>query len=216
MKRIFIILLCLTMSFLLYGQRPVTLGVKAGISLANQRYRITPIKYTIKTEPIAGPAITLFVEAFRGDHFSFQADIAYCVKGSRSTTQSVTVNHLDNDRIIVNEGEMTKSVFRYLSITPMARYRFGKDHLVPYLLLGPRLDMQLRYSSDSDYPLTGQNGSVLGLTGGVGLEFTLLRAALFTEILYLPDLTPVTGEDPLQVKNHMVSITVGVRLLNFD
>jgi len=76
--------------------------------------------------------------------------------------------------------------------------------------------MQLRYSSDSDYPLTGQNGSVLGLTGGVGLEFTLLRAALFIEILYLPDLTPVTGEDPLQVKNHMVSITVGVRLLNFD
>jgi hypothetical protein len=212
MKRSIIILVCLTGSTLLYGQRPVSLGVKAGISLANQRYRITPIEYTIETEPIAGPAITLFVEAFRGDHFSFQADIGYSVKGSRSSTQSVTVNHLDNDRIIVNEGKMTKSLFHYLSIAPMARYRLSKDQLVPYFLLGPRLDILLRYTSDSDYPLTGQNDFVTGLTGGVGLEFTLQRTALFTEILYLPDLTPVTGEDPLLVKNHLISITVGVRL----
>jgi len=216
MKRSIIILLCLAGSFLLYGQRPVSLGIKAGISLANQRYRITPIQYTIETEPVAGPAITLFVEAFRGDHFSFQADIAYSVKGSRSTTRSVTVNHLDNDRIIVNEGEMTKSLFRYLSIAPMARYGLNSDHLSPYFLLGPRLDILLRYSSDSDYPLTGQNGSILGLTGGVGLEFTLLQLPVFGEILYLPDITQVTGEDPLQVKNRMISITVGVRLLNFD
>jgi hypothetical protein len=214
MKQTLIILVCLAGPFLLYGQRPVTLGVKAGISLANQRYRITPIEYTIETEPIAGPAITLFVEAFRGDHFSFQADIGYSVKGSRSSTQSVTVNHLDNDRIIVSEGEMTRSLFRYLSIAPMARFSFNSDHLAPYFLLGPRLDMQLRYSSDSDYPLTRLNGSILGLTGGMGIEFTLQRAALFTEILYQPDLTPVTGEDPLLVKNHMISITVGVRLLN--
>jgi len=216
MKRIFIILLCLTGSFLLYGQRSVTLGIKAGISLANQHYRITPIEYRIETEPITGPAITLFVEAFRGDHFSFQADLAYSVKGSRSSTQSVTVNHLDNDRIIVTEGEMTKSVFRYLSVAPMARYRFGKDQLVPYFILGPRLDMQLTYTSDSDYPLTGQNGAILGLTCGVGLELTLQRVAVFTEILYLPDLTPVTGEEPLMVTNQMISLTVGVRLLNSD
>ena len=216
MKRSFIILLCLTGPFLLYGQHPLSIGVKAGVSLANQRYRITPIEYTIETEPIAGPVVTLFVEAFRGDHFSFQADIGYSVKGSRSSTQSVTVNHLDNDRIIVNEGEMTRSLFRYLSIAPMARYSFNSDHLAPYFLLGPRLDILLRYSSDSDYPLTEQNDFISGLTGGVGLEFTLQRTALFTEILYLPDLIPVTGEDPLLVKNHLISITVGVRLLNSD
>jgi len=126
------------------------------------------------------------------------------------------VNHLDNDRIIVTEGGMTKSVFRYLSIAPMARYRIDKGHLVPYFLLGPRLDMLLRYSSDSDYPLTGQNGFILGLTGGVGLEFSLQRTAVFTEILYQPDLSPVTGEDPLLVNNHMISLTLGVRLLNSD
>jgi hypothetical protein len=214
MKRTLIIIVCLAGPFFLYGQRPVTLGVKAGISLANQRYRITPIEYTIETEPIAGPAITLLVEAFRGDHFSFQADIGYSVKGSRSSTQSVTVNHLDNDRIIVSEGEMTKSVYRYLSIAPMARFRIDRGALVTYFLLGPRLDILLRYSSDSDYPLTEQNDFITGLTGGMGIEFTLLRAALFTEILYQPDLTPVTGEDPLLVKNHMISITVGIRLLN--
>lgn len=200
----------------LYGQIPSSLGVKAGISLANQSYRFTPIDYTMETELVAGPAFSLLVEAFRGVHFSLQVDLSYAVKGSRSSTQSVTVDHLDNDRITVNEGEMTTSTFSYISLAPLARYRLGQRSLVPYFLLGPRMDILLKYSSESEYPLVKQNGAILGLTCGAGLEYRLQRLGLFTELQYLPDLSPVTNEEPLLINNNMVSFTLGIRWFTSD
>lgn len=195
----------------LFGQGFASVGLKAGISLANQTYRITPIDYRLDTEPIAGPAISLFIEAFRGDHFSFQADISYAVKGSKSAVQSITVNHLDFDQIIVNEGAMATSTYRYLSLEPMARYRIGQGSLHPYFLLGPRLDILLKYTSESEYPLDEQNSIILGLTSGVGLEYNLKRLALFTELKYLPDISPVANQEPLLINNNMLSLTLGVR-----
>ena len=197
----------------LFAQANYSLGIKAGVSLANQSYRITPIDYTLETELVTGPAFSLFIEAFRGAHFSMQVDISYAVKGSSSNIESITVNHLENDRITVNEGEKSTSKFKYLSIAPMARYRMGQGSLHPYFLLGPRIDILLDYSSDSEYPLDSQNGTIIGLTCGAGLEYRLQGLGLFAELQYLPDLSPVTGEDPLLINNNMISFTLGLRWL---
>jgi hypothetical protein len=198
----------------LYAQANYSLGIKAGVSLANQTYKYTPIDYTMETEPVVGPAISLFVEAFRGSHFSFQVDLSYLVKGSKTSTESLTVDHLNNDQIIVNEGEQSTSTFKYLSIAPMARYRMGQGSLVPYFLLGPRIDMLLDYSTDSEYPLDNQNGTILGLTLGAGLEYKLEKLGLFTELQYQPDLSPLTSEEPLHINNDMISFTLGLRWLS--
>ena len=195
----------------LYAQANYSLGIKAGVSLANQSYRLTPIDYSLETEPIVGPAISLFVEAFRGSHFSFQVDLSYLVKGSSTKVQSITVNHLDNDQISVTEGEESTSTFKYLSIAPMARYRMGQASMVPYLLLGPRVDMLLDYSTDSEYPLDNQNGTILGLTLGAGLEYKLEKLGLFTELQFQPDLSPLTSEEPLHINNNIISFTLGLR-----
>lgn len=197
----------------LFAQANYSLGIKAGVSLANQSYRITPIDYTLETELVTGPAFSLFIEAFRGAHLSMQVDISYAVKGSSSNIESITVNHLENDRITVNEGEKSTSKFKYLSIAPMARYRMGQGSLHPYFLLGPRIDILLDYSSDSEYPLDSQNGTIIGLTCGAGLEYRLQGLGLFAELQYLPDLSPVTGEDPLLINNNMISFTLGLRWL---
>ena len=200
----------------LYAQANYSLGIKAGVSLANQTYTYTPIDYTMETEPVVGPAISLFVEAFRGSHFSFQVDLSYAVKGSSTKVESITVNHLDNDQITVTEGEESTSTFKYLSIAPMARYRMGQGSLLPYFLLGPRLDMLLDYSTDSEYPLDNQNGTILGLILGVGLEYKLEKLGLFTELQYQPDLSPLTSEEPLHINNNIISFTLGLRWLVSD
>lgn len=93
----------------------------------------------------------------------------------------------------------------------MARYRFGQGFMAPYFLLGPRIDMLLNYSSESDYPLYRQNGSIVGLTCGAGLEYRLQRMGLFAELQYLPDISPVTSEEPLLINNNMISLTLGIR-----
>jgi hypothetical protein len=200
----------------LYALANYNLGIKAGVSLANQAYKFTPIDYTMETEPVVGPAISLLVEAFRGSHFSFQVDLSYLVKGSKTSTESVTVDHLNNDQIIVNEGEQSTSTFKYLSIAPMARYRLGQGSLQPYFLLGPRVDILLKYETDSEYPLDEKNSLIPGLTFGTGLEYGLNNLGLFAELQYQGDFIPVTGQDPLLVNNHMISFTLGLRWLVSD
>jgi hypothetical protein len=83
--------------------------------------------------------------------------------------------------------------------------------LCPYLLLGPRVDLLLRYSTESVYPLEQQNQFIVGLSAGAGLEYKLQNLGLFAELQYLPDLSPVTHEEPLLIKNHMLSLCLGIR-----
>ena len=200
----------------LSGQFPSSFGVKAGISVADQTYRIEAIDYKLETEAVFGPTFSLFLEAFKARHFSLQLDLSYFLKGSKTTTGSVTVDHLNDDRIIVNEGEPSTSTFSYLSFAPLARYRLGQDSFQPYFLLGPRLDILLKYESDSEYPLEDQNSLIPGLTLGAGLEYGLNKLALFSELQFQGDIIPVTGQDPLLVNNHFLSLTLGVRWLVAD
>lgn len=211
-KRALIVAFCLLAGTLvLHGQKLSGFGLKGGLSLANQSIRFTPIDFQMDTKAIQGMALALFVETFKGQHFSFQFDVAYAVKGSSTSTHSVTVNHLDNDRIVVNEGEEVSSRFHYLSLIPLARYRFELEQLSPYVLLGPRVDFLLNYGTESEYPLESQSHTILGLTAGGGLEFRVQSLGVFAEFLYQPDLSPVSNQEPLLINNNMLSVSLGIR-----
>jgi len=203
-------------SLVLCGQVPASFGLKGGLALANQSYRFTSIDYQLETEPVLGPALNLFLETFKGSHFSFQLDVGYVVKGSSTTTESVTVDHLHNDRIVVNEGESASSKFAYLTVVPMARYRWDLERITPYFLLGPRVDILLKYTTQSEYPLSEQKGTIFGLSCGAGIEFKIQKLGLFAELQYLPDLSPVSNQEPLLINNNMLSLTLGVRWISYE
>ena len=188
-----------------------SLGLKGGLALSNQSYRISTIPYVLDTDPIFSPSLVFFAEAFQGDHFSLQTDFAFACRGSSTTTQSLTVDHLNSDRVIVNKGERVESRFRYLAISPMLRARTNNGGVEAYALFGPRLDILLYYTSQSEYPLEEQNHVIFGLTMGVGLEFPLKKNTLFTEIQFQPDLSPVTNTDPLLINNNSLVLTLGYR-----
>jgi hypothetical protein len=210
-RKLSIAFIFLTGSLILHGQNPASFGLKGGIGLANQSYRITPIDYELETNPLPGPVIALFTESFKGRHFSFQFDVAYASKGHSTTTKSVTVDHLDNDRITVNKGNAAKSRFHYLSLVPLARYRFDLERLTPYFILGPRVDFLLNYGTESEYPLESQNHTLVGLSAGGGVEFPMGNLGLFAELQFLPDLSPVSNKEPLLINNNMLSLSLGIR-----
>ena len=216
MKRVIpvIIFVLLTVTLTVDGQFIRSVGLKAGISLANQSHQITPIDYTLETDPVIGPAAGIFLEAFKGKRFSFQTDLAFVAKGSKTTTQSVTVNHLDNDNIVVNEGDLKVSYFYYLSVSPMARYRIDLESITPYAMLGPRVDFLLKYKTDSDYPLEEQNSIIPGLSGRVGAEFNPNALGIFIEFQYQTDAMPVQCQFSPEINNNIFLFTLGIRYLN--
>jgi len=213
MKRIliniFIILFICTTS--VRGQFIESFGLKGGLSLNNQNIRITPLDYRLETDPVICPDITLFLEAYKRNHQSIELDVSYLVKGFSSSVSSITVNHLENDRIEVNEGPEYISKFHYLSVSPMGRFFLEKDLIGIYGLLGPRLDILLRYITDSDYPLEEQNRLILGINAAAGIEFQLNRITLLGEIRYQPDVTTVQNNEPMHIKNHGVIFLIGIR-----
>ncbi|MEN8156123.1 MAG: hypothetical protein ABFS10_04180 [Bacteroidota bacterium] len=193
------------------GQVIGSLGVKAGMSLSNQTYRITPIEYIMGTNAVVGPAMAFFIESFRGENFSLQTDLYLVCRGSSTTTHSVTIDHTDGDRVVANLGEPLASRHRYLSIAPMLRAKSYNGGVEPYALFGPRIDRLIYYSTESEYPLEEQNSWIMGLTMGVGVEFSLNGRVLFGEIQYQPDLSPVTNREPLLVNNNSLLFTLGIR-----
>jgi len=206
-------LILVLFSVLASGQFTASYGFKAGLSIANQSWRISDLDYTFDTEVLMSPTAALFIEGLKGKRFSLQLDAAYAVKGSKSSVESVSVRHLEGDVLQVNAGEMTTSKFAYLSLSPMARYRFDLEHLVPYFLLGPRIDLLLSYTTDSEYPLESWKGYTVGLTIGAGLEYSFKSLNLFAEIQYQPDLSPLTNQEPLLINNEMLAVTLGLRRL---
>ncbi len=206
-------ILLLAGSMAVQAQIPASFGLKAGIALANQSWKFTALDYALDTEALTGLSTALFVEAFKGEHFSFQMEVAYLEKGSKTTTESITVNHLQNNRIEVNEGELVTSKFTYISVSALARYRFDLKNLVPYFIVGPRIDFLLNYLTDSAYPLENQHGTLVGLNLGTGLEYRLAQLNLFAEVQYQPDLSPLTNKDPLLINNNALSFTLGLRRL---
>ena len=151
------------------------------------------------------------MEFFSGRNLGYQLDLSYVTKGSESTTQSVTVNHLDENRIVVNQGDLTISKFRYLVVSPLVRYRFDLNPLTPYLMLGPRMDYLLNYETESEYPLEDQNQFILGLSMGAGAEFNLGKLGVFLEVQFQPDLSPVTNREPLLINNNVLLFYLGIR-----
>jgi len=198
-------------AIVLNGQVISSFGAKTGISLANQSYQFTSIDYTMETRSLTSPTLALFLEAFRGQHMSFQVDVAYVVKGNKTSTRSVTVNHLENEQIIANEGDLVTSKFRSIEVSPLVRYRMEQERLTPYILLGPRIDFLINYETGSDYPLEDFNKTIIGLSGGAGAEFGIGPVGLFLEVQYHPDLSPVTNKVPLLVNNNVLLFTFGIR-----
>jgi len=196
------------------GQALGSYGVKGGISLSNQSFRINSLDFEMDTEPIAGPSLIFFIEAMKGNHLSIQTDLGFSCRGSSTTTQSVTVNHLDQNRLVVNTGEKTVSRFRYLSMSPMLRARTNNGGFEPYGLLGPRLDLLLGYSTTSEYPLEEQNNLILGLSIGAGVEYTIRGKGIFVEVQFQPDLSPVTNHEPLLINNNSLLFSLGIRWIS--
>jgi hypothetical protein len=85
------------------------------------------------------------------------------------------------------------------------------ERLSPYFLVGPRVDFLLNYGTESEFPLESQSHTILGLTAGGGLEFQVANLGIFAEILYQPDLSPVSNKEPLLINNNMLSLSLGIR-----
>jgi hypothetical protein len=215
LRTVLISLSLLTGALGLKAQTQMSMGLKAGLSLSNQKvvFTLPGGDYQTETGSITGPTASFFLEFSRGERWGIRLDAGYTPMGSSTTTESVTVYHLENNRVVENKGELKRSTFHYLFLSPTLRYRLLHGRLSPYLLAGPRIDFLLGYNNGSGYLLDDQNKLIPGVSAGGGVEFTPGRLGLFLEGLYLAGALPVTGTDPIHIRNCGGLLTIGLRYI---
>ena len=195
----------------LNAQMIKNISIKSGISIVNQTHQLKGIDFTIDTDNKIGIYEAFACELFHHKYFSLLADISYTGKGSKTNFLSVTVNHLDNDNLIINEGKYQVTKYNYLSFSPLLRTRYESGKVTPYFIIGPRIDFQISYKTDFDYKIEGQNKLLPGFNYGLGAEINMANLGLIVEFQHNIDLSDVYNEKGVKVRNKTFIALFGIK-----
>jgi len=156
-------------------------GVKIGATFAEQYFRDPATRTNIRRIP--GFTAAVFAEWFNTPHFSLVSQLELTQRGS--ITDLRTTEGFESWRIVYVG---LHSHLHYLSVPILAKWSFTTNPVVPYLLIGPRVDYLLWYSSDFGwYDGLYKEFKKTLLGGSVGLGWnsaSLLPVTLVGEIRY--------------------------------
>jgi len=104
--------------------------------------------------------------------------------------------------------------FDYLSTAALAKLRYDRGAVVPYLMGGPRLNVLVGGDPDDEGSLADVfTPTAFGGTVGVGTEVDrLLPVSLFLELRYSFDVTNSLPDAPRDIYNNGFDVLLGIRL----
>jgi len=150
------------------GSRP-KLGVKAGLSFADQDWEYTNSLGKVDRGHRSGLAFGLFTDLPLTPVVQLRPEVLYVQKGSQIELPYMT-------EAGVPAGTVTsQDQIDYLSLVATAKFKKRAGPLGVYVFGGPRLDLKVSTSSDDESPameavLDSYKSTVTGLTIGVGIE----------------------------------------------
>ncbi len=204
-----IIVLCVVLTTISYGQVIRGYGFKLGAVAANQTWQYT--NWSVPPKDYRwGFAASAYLELFDCVNFSALIEAQYSQKGFSETLPITTESQPDGT------GEFITMAPRadYLSLPLLAKVQLPLSDWTPYLLAGPRLDILLSTKAD-EYSVIFDKLKTpeFGATVGVGVEFTsILPMAVLTEIRYNPSFVDAYSSNFLTVRNRSLDFLLGVRL----
>jgi hypothetical protein len=180
-------------------------GVKVGATFAEQYFRDPANMVNIRRIP--GFSAAVFAEWFNTPHFSIVSQLELTQRGV--ITDLRTTEGFESWRIVYVG---LHSHLHYLSVPFLAKWSFTTTPSVPYLLIGPRVDYLLWYSSDIGWfdGLYKEFKKTL-LGGSVGLGWSsasLLPITLIGEFRYNFDFINSAGPNNI-VRNDALDVWIG-------
>ena len=197
MKKIFSFIVIFVIAFQCKAQFVNSIGVTIGVSAGNQKfYFYDPISISRK-KYIVGFNASVFGEFFSHDYARWVTEIQYDQKGSidRQPDGNNYPNHL-----------------QYLSWNNYLKVRYEMYSIIPYVMIGPKLEYNLVQGTTSpDITSRFLKIHVSGAFGG-GVEFVSFTNFKFlVEAFYNPDMMPAEVQPGLHIKNKNIELRIGVK-----
>jgi len=212
MKKAFLILTLVGVTFSIHAQFLDKFGINAGAGLASQRwkYHLNSVEYNFDQTSMIGKSAVISCEKKLSRTLTIRPEMGYMQKGFKSTRKLVyngfEVPEVMNKNVVLNDVVFNLG----LKIVPMDR------NLNPYVVLGLQVDYMLSFT-DVVYHETKMWTSVLENFNKVsfdgilaaGLEY---RNKVYLEAVYIPSITSRYTKDRDSVKDSYIGLTLGVNI----
>ncbi len=196
MKKIFFFITILLFALQLQAQRFNSIAIVAGVTAANQKFLLAEPPDVSRKNYVVGFNVAVFGEFFTRDYVRWVTEIQYNQKGS-----------------IDNQPEANyPNQLQYICWNNYAKIRYEMDRIIPYILIGPRLEYNMVQSTTS--PLILDKFLPLHISGavGAGVEFiNYYNIKFFVEGFYNPDVMPAYVQPELHVFNKDFELRVGLK-----
>lgn len=173
-----------------------SIGVTVGGTAANQKFLFREPTSIDKKKYTFGFNASVFGEFFSHDYARWVTEIQYNQKGSTDKQPEATY--------------ATK--LQYLSWNNYLKLRYEMYAIIPYIMVGPRLDYNLTQNTSSPV-VTGKFLPFhLSIAAGGGLELvSYTNFKFFVEGFYNPDVMPAYITSPLHIMNKAIELRVGLK-----
>lgn len=212
MKKSFI-LFSLLVSSISFSQNISGYGVKVGLTSSKFSWDYSVQSgfkgLSFESDRKLGINIGLFAEFFDSTFFSLNTELNYISKGFQKEIVATSL-----ECPCTGNKTLWKVSFNYINFSLLAKPKISLDIFTPYILLGPRVDIEVSKSAENDNPIYYQEylSKRLGLKLGIGTEVKLARVTLLSEFIWDFDFKHIYKNEYVDVKTNSYDIRIGIKL----
>jgi hypothetical protein len=178
------------------GQFVNSAGITVGVGMGNQKFFYSDPAAISRKNYIFGFNASIMGEFMTRDYVRWVSEIQYNQKGSVDRRP---------------EGSYGNSL-QYLCWNNYLKIRYETYSLIPYVLVGPRLEYTLSQAESSPDAYGSFLPLHVSLAVGAGTELvSYSKFKLFAEAFYNPDIMPAYVRPGLHIKNKNIELRVGVK-----
>ena len=180
-----------------------SIGITGGVSYSNQKFFFRDPSEVLKKKYKWGFNGSVFAEFFSHDYVRWVSEIQYNQKGSndkRSETNPDTTYTLRNR-------------LQYLTWNNYLKIRYELFSIIPYVLIGPRLEYKLTQRMQSPEVTSDFLKLHVSPAVGAGIEFVSYgQIKFFVESFFNPDIIQDAYIAPeLHIRNKNIELRVGLK-----
>jgi len=197
MKKCILLCLIILLALASNAQFVNSIGITAGVSYGNQKFFFKEPTSIERKKYIWGGNGSIFAEFFSHDYVRWVSEFQFNQKGSKDK---------------INDSTYLKNRLNYICWNNYLKLRYEMYAIVPYILVGPRLEYKLSQSTQSPEITQSFVPFHVSLAAGAGVELvTYGNFKPFIEGFYNPDIMPAYKQPYLRIPNKNFELRVGLK-----
>jgi hypothetical protein len=189
-------LLCLLSLHPLHAQFLNSIGITAGVTYGNERWVDKSHQINESKKYILGYNGSVFAEFFSDDYLRWVSEFQFDQKGSDDKVNTENYNTRLN----------------YICFNNYLKIRDELLNIIPYVLLGPKLEYKFYGSSSSPLVIGNFNLLHVSFAMGAGMELVAYGPVkFFVEGFYNPDLMRAYNDNGFDIRNNAFELRVGLK-----